>query len=214
MQFIATANDLEFLLDDDLRWRLREISTLKGLVEKSPEGLPKDTVLRAALPLLYAHWEGYIKLSSDRYLVYVYGRRPSAVSLKPSLAYTFLEPRFKGLGGGSGNFKPEDAILFAEEAKSVTTRPNPSVMVNTKSNLRYDVLCDIVDRLAINDFSDLISESTLNELLCDKRNHIAHGKSVPVTEESFSDLRDEFTELMRSFKNRLVTAASNKEYLR
>lgn len=213
MAFIASADDLEILLTDDLTWRIKEISALKSLIEKSAAGVARNAALRAALPMLYAHWEGYVKRSADQYLAFVYDRRPLAMSLKPALAYAFLEPRFRGAGGGSGSFTPQAAIDFAEAAKTVRTRANPNVMVNTKSNLRYEVLQEIVDGLAVPDFISLTTKTRVNDHLCDKRNHIAHGESVPITEEAFEELRLEFTELMRSFKDRLVTAAANQEFL-
>lgn len=211
--FIASADDLEILLTDDLTWRIKEISALKSMVDKSPVGLPKSAALRAALPMLYAHWEGYIKNASDHYLTFVYGRRPMAMSLKPALAYAFLEPKFRGAGGGTSTFTPQGAIEFAESAKNMGTKPNQNVMVNTKSNLRYEVLEEITTRLAIEDFLALTSRPRINDMLCDKRNFIAHGKSVPITEESFEEIRLEITDLMRSFKDRLVTAGSNREFM-
>ena len=189
MPFVASADELEILLTEDLTWRIKEISALKTMIDRSVDGVAKNAALRAALPMLYAHWEGYIKKSSDSYLAFVYGRRPLALSLKPALAYAFLEPRFRGAGGGSGSFTPQAAIEFAETAKGVSTRPNPNVMVNTKSNLRYEVLEEIVDRLAIGDFISLTTKSKVNDLLCDKRNHIAHGESVPITRDGFEELR-------------------------
>ncbi|WP_439470885.1 MAE_28990/MAE_18760 family HEPN-like nuclease [Brevundimonas sp.] len=213
MAFIPSADDLEILLTEDLTWRIKEISALKSMIEKSAAGVARSSALRAALPMLYAHWEGYIKRSADRYLAFVYDRRPLAISLKPALAYAYLEPRFRGAGGGSSSFTPQAAIEFAERVKTVRTRANPNVMVNTKSNLRYEVLQEIVEGLAVPDFLEMTTKTKLNDHLCDKRNHIAHGESVPITEDAFEELRLEFTELMRSFKDRLITAATNREFL-
>lgn len=211
--FIASPDDLEILLTEDLTWRIKEVSALKTIVDRSPLGVAKSAALRAALPMLYAHWEGYIKRASDQYLTFVYGKRPLAMSLKPSLAYAYLEPRFRGAGGGSSAFTPQGAIDFVESIKTINTKPNPNVMVSTKSNLRYEVLEEITSRLSIEDFLSLTTKTKINDLLCDKRNFIAHGESVPITEDSFEELRLEITDLMRSFKDRLVTAASNREFM-
>ena len=51
-------------IEKEYSWRIRELSQFKSSIlsasDKAQEGL-----IRAGVALLYAHWEGFIKKSSD-----------------------------------------------------------------------------------------------------------------------------------------------------
>lgn len=65
-----TLSLLQDYLDREFAWRLKEIADLKIAVRQS-ESLRRKTVIRAAIPLLYAHWEGFVKKASTGYLDFV-----------------------------------------------------------------------------------------------------------------------------------------------
>jgi hypothetical protein len=68
---IRTFEQLNTALSEELAWRKRELTGLKFLVEKPPRGGSQTILLRAAIALLYAHWEGFIKAASNAYLEFV-----------------------------------------------------------------------------------------------------------------------------------------------
>ena len=67
---MRTLNSLQDFLDEEIAWRIKEIADLKMSVRSSSEAHRK-TLIRAAIPLLYAHWEGFVKVASEGYLNYV-----------------------------------------------------------------------------------------------------------------------------------------------
>lgn len=73
MSKIRTIDQLQTILDGEFSWRLKEIANLK-IVVRSSDKLSRNTAVRAAIPLLYGHWEGFIKNASTHYLDYVNGQ--------------------------------------------------------------------------------------------------------------------------------------------
>ena len=57
-------------LDDEFSWRRKELSLLKSKIPTIKNSL-QSAMLRSALPLLYAHWEGFVKLTMSYYLEHV-----------------------------------------------------------------------------------------------------------------------------------------------
>ena len=57
-------------LDRQLSWRKKELTALKFWVENGEENV-RNTIIRASLCLLYAHWEGFIKEAATRYVCFV-----------------------------------------------------------------------------------------------------------------------------------------------
>ena len=84
---ILTIDDLINRIDEDLSWRKKELHYIKTQIpkDKSPK---QASYLRLAIPLLYAHWEGFAKSSMEAYLKYV--------SLK-FLKHNDLKPQFVAL---------------------------------------------------------------------------------------------------------------------
>lgn len=73
---IRTESQLSDAIDNDLIWRKKELTQLKFLLESvAGRGDRESTVLRGAVTLVYAHWEGFVKLAGLSYLEYVSGQR-------------------------------------------------------------------------------------------------------------------------------------------
>lgn len=211
---INNPTDLEIQLDLDLAWRLREVSAIRSTISRATRGTDRNATLRAAVPLLYAHWEGYIKRAAELYVHHIFSQNLKVGAVRIPIAGFFLEPAYIGSGGYSSSFGSRRALEFYEDNINRTMRSRKVVGINTESNLRYKVLAKITSDLNLEDFLPCADENAIDKNLCDKRNNIAHGQSVPISEEDFEDCRTYISDLMRSFKNRVVTAASNQEYVR
>lgn len=85
---IRSLDQLVQFLDDELAWRKKELTTLKFMLGKSRK---RESVLllRAALCVLYAHWEGFVKAAATSYVSFVSTR---------GLRYRDLTPNFVALG--------------------------------------------------------------------------------------------------------------------
>ena len=65
-----TVNILQDNLDGDLVWRTKELSIFRKTIP-TQEGAKQTVLIRAGIPLLYAHWEGFIKYAAECYLQFV-----------------------------------------------------------------------------------------------------------------------------------------------
>lgn len=202
---------LQYILDDDLTWRRREISDLITIAQTGRVG-ERRTARRASIPMMYAHWEGYTKNSFVRYFEFVSLKRKKFSDLSSN--FMFLSSR-KEIGSIS-SADAEAAIAKFNHVLDKVNLINTDPMrkhVNTRSNLRWDVLTELYAIAGIEQPSiDL--ETTINVSLCDARNAIAHGESAAPDLDAVRQLRDDVFLMLESVKNSLVTAAANEDFLR
>ena len=67
---VRTSEELIDRIDKDLIWRKKELTILKTALQSARQDR-KPVLLRSLVTLLYAHWEGFIKNTSQSYLEYV-----------------------------------------------------------------------------------------------------------------------------------------------
>jgi hypothetical protein len=201
---------LQDILDTQLIWRRKEISTL-FIVAKSSDFAAQNSIIRASVPLLYAHWEGFSRECFSRYLEFVSYKRIKFKNLDPSFLFIASLPSLNQIK--SSGIKDSLEIL-----KSLLMR-NESVnkdafrkRIDTKANLRSDVICDLLVFCGLDGslFKDDIS--FIDKELCDPRNEIAHGSGSSPTLEVFSERRNRTFELMAKLQTAVVNAAINSNF--
>lgn len=72
---------LQDKLNSKISWRKQELTLLQSQIQNS-NGAMLKTLLRSGITLLYAHWEGYIKMAAREYLKYLNGLECKLVDLK------------------------------------------------------------------------------------------------------------------------------------
>lgn len=185
---------------EDYTWRVREISDLKQIVRVS--GASYSSVARkAALTLLYAHWEGHVLFVAEAYLQYVAIRKPKM--------RTLIAPfRAIKLGGMVKEWQEQrDLIILrmkivnailnmdAEQFKSV-----PKGAVETGGNLNFYRFSNICEMMKIDANKIIIDASRLDDELLGVRNKIAHGNYISVTDERLEKMVNYVLEIMRQFR--------------
>ena len=85
---IRSLDQLIQALDDDLVWRKRELTTVNFMLA-NPRTHQRSPLMRAAICLLYAHWEGFVKTAATSYVSFIATR---------GLRYRDLTPNFVALG--------------------------------------------------------------------------------------------------------------------
>lgn len=61
-------------LDNDLAWRIKELSIIKNKIPQAKNN-EQEALIRAGVTILYAHWEGFVKNAAECYLNFVSLRR-------------------------------------------------------------------------------------------------------------------------------------------
>jgi hypothetical protein len=169
-------------ITQDLDWREGEISSMRLLLKKrdlSP--LQRETLLRAAWALLYAHYEGFCKTTLTLFYEEISRRNLNCGALPLSTQIQALEKEIKALK----NMNSSDALqkIRAFEACHFC-RPPVFDDVDTKSNLWPDLLVQLLE------MADLTSEQVERnrvklKTLVSRRNEIAHGRKNFINEVSY-----------------------------
>lgn len=210
----STTEELGDNLADSLQWRRSELQVLRSQVrsiakrsESSPAG---RSVLRSSVVLIYAHWEGFVKQACQSYLDYVAIRK-----LKYNeLAAPLVETSVRGLVARASS-NTDDLTTLARlvvgtgDARASIPRKG---VVETRSNLRHDVLVDILGALGL-EARDFSTEANLiDRELCDTRNDIAHGKNSFPDVGAVEQLFDRVLDMMERLRDLVMASAATKAY--
>ena len=169
-------------------------------------------MLRGAVCILYAHWEGFIKNAAQAYLQFVTTRRHKYKELQRNFLVLGLRDWLdRAKVARSANFDAELLIVALDSGDS--TLPKSIVKtIDTKSNLNSTVLIDILNAVGFDPARYVERRALLDERLLRNRNSIAHGQYLDIEEENYSDLNTVVLELMERFKNDIQNAAATKSY--
>jgi hypothetical protein len=209
---VSTIDELSNSLTSDMTWRIREITDLRANVRITAA---KQASIRATVPILYAHWEGYVKICAEAYVGFVAARRLRFGDLQYGFSLSSLRGDFDRLS--SGKISKIDQILLIQktgETESHTFRGGFKKLIETRSNLSHDVLCEILSVLGI-DAQNFAGEADfIDRILLERRNFIAHGAIVNLDEDALEDMIDRTIGLMRSFQSCIENAALLGTYKR
>jgi hypothetical protein len=213
MSKLRTVNDLQDLLDMEFAWRLKEIADMKRAVRGST-GLSQDTLIRAGIPLFYAHWEGFVKATAEAYIRFVSLQRLRYSELTSAFVVFGVKRHLQSLAESRKakvNIAAADffATKFSERAQL-----SFASAIDTEANLSSGVFENIVLSVGISPTAYEARYNFIDTRLLDRRNRIAHGEYLDLDATSFRDLADGVIALLRDFKTDVETAASSGSYKR
>lgn len=206
-------SDLSDQLDSNLTYRLKEISDLKqAILDANP--LNRDVLLKALIALSYAHWEGFVKFSAQKYFEFIALRKHSYAALSPQFYINSFLVRLGSLHQSKPNMH-ERANLISEILSSRDNRFSylHPTLINTGSNLKFEIFKEICLICGVDHSKFSSKENFIDVILLKRRNSIAHGDKSVVSISEMDELANETIGLMRSFKNELENRIYNREYL-
>lgn len=166
-------------LTNDLKWRESELAVMhKQLYLTQQGGIQERVMLRAALAMIYAHYEGYCKFALAVYMDSLNKLKLSRKDMTWKLA-TYSMQRFRAqlIGAKSSQvFFTEMISDFNAKMDEVARFDEPM----TTSNLWPDRLIDWLEQLGLDATSVKYSETLLASLV-DNRNKIAHGSKLVIS---------------------------------
>ncbi len=199
-------------IQEDVVWRIKELSELVRACNEA-KAVRQEILLRAAVPVLYAHWEGYFVYAANAYMNFIVEKNLLLSILKDEFWALTIKKRYKhNQINSEKNFS-----RFLLEVKSMgdrTLKKGLFERINGQSNLKSETLeyccqCICIDHSPYRPFYDFID----NELV-DRRNHIAHGASLRFQAKEISSWRDQVIDLMRLTQNQVENAAATAAYRR
>jgi hypothetical protein len=207
-----TEYDFSSQITEDRTWRLKEISDLKSAILRADERLQK-VLLRAIITICYAHWEGYVRFAARKYLEHIALRKFRYSELNRQFLRNYFLPRLAALSTSKISMTDRcdllNDILSASDRKF--SRANED-LINTKSNLNFDVLSDIclVCCVPLQPFED--KSSFIDAILLKRRNAIAHGEDTFVDIRDLDELTTETVTIMRAFGDALENQVTLSKY--
>jgi hypothetical protein len=209
---IKDVEQLRKKLDEELGWRKIELSALKAVIDlKSLESGRRKVLLRSGVTMLYAHWEGFVKVSGNSYIEFV------AMKKLPynQLAHNFIALAMKDQLDEAKDTKK--ATIYNDVAKFFMTKLTERSVIKYEfrigtSNLSSSVFKEIICMLGL-DYSLYESKEVfINKRLLEKRNIIAHGNYLDIDEKDYDELHTIVIGMMDTLRNQIDNAAATKEY--
>lgn len=202
--------ELTDFLDQDIGWRRTELQAIRGEVSHA-RGRTKEVLRRAAIAMLYAHWEGFLKSAAEAYLTYVAEcvsrKRIKSDELSPGMRSICAWKHFNKLGmaNSASRFIETLTPFFSNEDSKLV---NLESAIETRSNLSAEVLREIVRVVGIVYTEFEKKEKIIDQKLLKTRNEIVHGRNTQVSDEDFTELFDNIIELIAHFKTEIENAAA------
>jgi len=208
---IVILSNLLKTLEDEFAWRRKELAILKAKIPTEKNSL-QSAMLRSALPLLYAHWEGFVKLSMSYYLEHISRKYLKHEELNIKFITLSLQNRLGDLSENDFQKRTKIIELLFSEYQKQSNIPHKNI-IQTKSNLRFDVLEEILFVLDLND-TYIEGKKTLIDDLVNTRNHIAHGQQNLLDYETFESFHNDIITLMNYLKTKIENNAVQESYKR
>ena len=140
---IRTINDLQDSIDAEMAWRKRELSAILATV-KGSRNFAKDTAIRAAIALLYAHWEGAIKNLATYYLEYVSALKLPYGELKPNFLAISLKSSLDSFSESNKSAIHTKIVTEIINSDSVRSAIPTEGIIKTGANLNSAIFAQIM----------------------------------------------------------------------
>lgn len=168
-----------------------------------------------AIPMLYAHWEGFAKEVLQLYVEYLERVAPIQLEVQSSLLAYSWSGAFRKLAGNLTHEKKVELIeRFLGRLDEALAFEKREREIDTKSNLFFSVLEDLARCLCLDVESMRGHERKLDSLV-NRRNNIAHGGRDPqLNETDIEEYRVLVLDLMSALENVLADAVANARFRR
>lgn len=196
-----TPEEFSQIVTSDFTWRLRELSSLK-LAISSANPADKATFIRSLVVMCYARWEGHAKYCGDRFLDFLTMRKLKFSEINGNFYAVrfFREINSAYSLNYESKFELVSKILSSSEDRFSHF---PKELVDTRSNLNSDVLCELCLVCGLNPEKFSGDQDFIDRILLKRRNEIAHGEAVFVDAVDVDDLINRTAKLMRTFRDEL-----------
>lgn len=188
-------------------WRDREFAKFKV----NASGVDDALWCRMCVPMVYAHWEGFVVSSLKTLLDHLNSLSLSTADVPTKLVVVGLSDAYQSL---SGKQSFAQRVTFTDRFRSIVQQTiRFQKKVDTKSNLKSDVLEELCQMYGFRyeRFSEVVADI---DRLVNIRNSIAHGEnSVIPTPDNVSKYIQAVSSAMDIFREEIESFLVNEEYL-
>lgn len=212
---IRSIEELEDKLESDLSWRKKEILSLKILIES--DEINQKILLRAGIALLCAHFEGFIKVASNYYVVYVSNKKIKANEIINTLVAIKMNKKIKQCRETEKFSVHGELIAALEKFKSENffikyTEDSP--IISTNSNPTSTVLEEILRTIGVDSDIFETKKQYIDHSLLSNRHKVVHGERHDLDYEDFISTHRIVLELLDSYKELITNAAEQELFLK
>ncbi|MCF8985114.1 hypothetical protein GIW26_16210 [Pseudomonas syringae] len=209
---IRSSGEFEDYVASEYAWRRKELTNISNVARGGRKGM-QETLFRTAIPIIYAHWEGFVKYSSIAKMTYLISQGFKYYDLDPCFhVYAILD-----INDGQLPNKKFETWANVTSGKINLSEPlsaNSVNFVDTKSNLKSEVLREISVKVGVNYQLFELKANWIDETLIAFRNRICHGERFNIIESEFDNVYQETTELIDLYKNEILNSVHRKTYLK
>ena len=200
------------IISEDLVWRKKELTSIRSRVDLAKNKQLQDFEIRAGILLLYAHWEGFTKYSTDCYLNYVKNKKLKYNELSNNLLALSLKSYIHELNTNFQHKLHADFLNFIENGLDDRAKWNLESAIDTKSNLNSEVLENILSVIGIPKIYFELKFKLLDEQLLKNRNSIAHGNYLLIDKKEYFNIHKEIFTLINVLFNELTNLVTMEKY--
>lgn len=212
---IRTVDDLVQKIADDRVWRIREITMLKrACLNPESSDREKEVQRRAMIPLAYAHWEGFVKGVGQNYLNFVACQRLTLAELTPCFQSIYFSVEMAGELRAEKRHRIVNVLKKLDEDSGSRVYIKTKGVISTQDNLNSDALRDVCLNLGLCYSSFLGFVPFIDKVLLAKRNCIAHGENIFITEENVDEVCSNVVSCIDQFRIEIENSAINGSYKR
>lgn len=212
---IRTSYEFDQSIDNDIAWRKREFTTLKFMISES-RNHEKKILIKAAIALLYSHWEGHVKHCALTYLNYLNNLGYSYNQLNDNFFLLSFNDKFKE-GFSIKKFSSQKKLHeYFHSPKNESFNIKETEVIDTESNLKYLTVANILEQLGLDTNAFLLKEHFIDAKMLKCRNAIAHGSilSPEEVEDTYNEIENELLDMILIFQNLVRDAVDNKKFLK
>lgn len=206
---VRTLSELEHSIDSEISWRKKELVDYKLVVDRNINSSIVIPLCRGGIALSYAHWEGFVKSSSSFFINYISMRKIPLEILKTNfVALAFQRQLNKGKTIQECITIIDDLLFQRDKPAKFFERD----IIDTKSNLRFGVLNDILLSLGLDKTLFVTKANFIDKKLVEPRNDIAHGTYREISYEDYLMVHENIIPLMEHYKTLIENSAVLENY--
>ena len=173
-------------------------------------GVDEPFWYRLCIPMIYAHWEGYVVSSLKLLIDHLNGLELSAAEVPTKLVVVGLGDAYKTLSGKQSFGQRVEFTEKFRELLKMTVKFKKKI--DTRSNLKSDVLLELCGMYGF-EFGRFCDVTSDIDRLVNIRNSIAHGEnSIVPSKDNIQNFITAVTEAMDILRDEIERFLAGEEY--